>query len=147
MTSKGSDNTANGMDKFYNKWNGYLRNHMPDTVRFHDNNNNQMELDQANDKIKQLQKQLEYYTMTIDSNLSEEILDHLKQHHEQRIVEINTAEDQKIQCVKCGVNDRNIVILQCSHLLLCDGCELSMQIKKCPKCNVSYQKVLKINDE
>ena len=47
-----------------------------------------------------------------------------------------------MKCSKCFINDKNIVLLPCLHLSVCDICAKSLNIFKdvCPLCNI------KIND-
>ena len=52
------------------------------------------------------------------------------------------AQNDLMKCSKCFINDKNIVLLPCLHLSVCDICAKSLNIFKdvCPLCNI------KIND-
>lgn len=51
------------------------------------------------------------------------------------------------ECAICLVNIRNIIILPCRHMCICEECigDASARIDKCPICRQPYDSLLKIN--
>ena len=47
-------------------------------------------------------------------------------------------------CIVCKKNIRNIAIMECKHLDLCDKCESKAYPKKCPRCNKDYTTIVRI---
>lgn len=51
------------------------------------------------------------------------------------------------ECVICLANIRNIVMLSCRHMCICEECvgDASSRIDKCPICRQTYDSLLKID--
>eukprot|EP01084_Bolivina_argentea_P317982 551365_1 len=76
-------------------------------------------------------------------------LNQLKSKMQNKIKLIEKAEkkiiDNTYKCVACVDNVKNISFDSCSHMALCDKCEASLEIKRCPICQIPYKNIKKIN--
>lgn len=52
--------------------------------------------------------------------------------------------DRKSQCIICRDADKNIVIQDCGHFVLCADCEPKLPHKICPQCQRSYTNTFKV---
>ena len=53
--------------------------------------------------------------------------------------------DDKLRCIICLNNQKNIVIKGCNHFDICDKCENDLPQKKCPRCQAPFKSVIKLN--
>jgi len=53
--------------------------------------------------------------------------------------------DTKMCCIVCLRRKKNVVILGCNHLVLCEECEQKASPKHCPQCKKPYIHVIKLN--
>ena len=57
---------------------------------------------------------------------------------------LNELIETELECVICYDNRSNIVTKGCEHCVMCDQCEQQSQPKVCPRCQVSYSDVTKL---
>ena len=50
----------------------------------------------------------------------------------------STQNSDTITCVICMVNQRNVVIRTCGHIVLCKECVSKISPKKCPICRITF---------
>jgi len=53
--------------------------------------------------------------------------------------------ERKFNCVACLEAPKNMLIMGCRHVVLCQACEGKMQTKVCPLCQKPYKKVMKVH--
>merc|ERR1712096_397438 len=53
--------------------------------------------------------------------------------------------ERKYNCVVCLETPKNMLIMGCNHVALCQGCEAKLETKVCPLCQKAYKKVLKVH--
>ena len=63
----------------------------------------------------------------------------------QRKEELLEQDRMKSLCIICYENKKNTVILDCGHLDICQRCANNLRKKKCPRCQMTFQKTLKVN--
>ena len=92
--------------------------------------------------------ELKDYTLNIDA-LNLEQLDLLKQRFDYKLDKIAKAKqklfENKVLCIICLDNEKNVLIQGCNHYVLCDKCEPKLYRKKCPLCQKSYSRVIKVS--
>ena len=102
------------------------------------------ELKKTNEKLDNLKD----YTQNINA-LNVEGLDLLKQRFEYKLAQIARAKakifENKVLCMICMDNEKNVLIQGCNHYVICDKCENRLHTKKCPLCQKSYSNVIKVS--
>ena len=102
------------------------------------------ETNEMHDKLDELKD----YTQNINV-LNVEQLDKLKQRFESKLAKIDRAKEKifedKLLCMICMDNRKNVVIQGCNHYVMCDKCERHLNTKKCPQCQQPYLNVLKLS--
>ncbi len=53
--------------------------------------------------------------------------------------------DDKLRCIACLKNQKNVVIQGCNHFDLCHECEAKLPQKTCPRCQASYDNIIKLD--
>eukprot|EP01084_Bolivina_argentea_P312292 540660_1 len=83
------------------------------------------------------------------SSMNLEELDELEMEFNDSINVIKDARDRllesKLYCIVCLKNAKNVFVNGCGHLDMCSECENNMISKICPRCQIPYQTVTKIN--
>ena len=121
------------------------------------NNNNKTNNDKYKLKLEQIYK-MENETLKKENIELEKTIDALEKVKLNKLKEVdklkNEIETEKkaiqdikrqLECRICYVNRKNIVILGCNHLDICDKCEVKWDKKKCLRCQKPYTNVFKIN--
>ena len=105
-----------------------------------------------NHKLKEqnqnLQQRLNQYEPTNLYSLSIDELESLSLTFTKQIEKIDNIiqqiYDRQIKCIVCIDADKNIVIQDCGHFVLCANCESKLLKKSCPRCQRSYSNTFKI---
>ena len=102
-------------------------------------------LKEENQNLKQRLKQYEpsnLYCLSIDqlNSLSMTFINKISK-IDQVMQEIY---DRKIKCIICRAIDKDIIIQDCGHFILCVNCESKLSPKICPQCQRSYTNTFKI---
>lgn len=98
---------------------------------------------------KHLQQRLNQYEPTNLYSMSIDELKALSLSFSKKIdkidIIIQQIYDRKIKCIVCIDSNKNIVIQDCGHFVLCANCESKLPKKICPQCQRSYTNTFKIN--
>eukprot|EP01084_Bolivina_argentea_P041050 75748_1 len=98
-------------------------------------------------KMKDKLESLFDFTVNIDS-MNEQQLDELENKLECRIKLIKEAKKKLIEnqfyCIICLENKKNIIIHGCNHFDICDQCEVRLEPKICPRCQIAFTNVIKV---
>lgn len=54
--------------------------------------------------------------------------------------------ENKLTCVVCGVNFRNVLFVPCNHLATCINCSKNREIKTCPLCRKKFDNTIRVFD-
>ena len=108
----------------------------------------------------ELQSGVEQFTSETSSSLSssqqkdsiksmtDEDLEQLQSELEEKLQKVKEEKERRFQtrayCIICKSNIKNIGILGCNHLDLCQQCESKSSSKQCPRCMKHYQKIVVI---
>ncbi len=116
------------------------------------NNNSNLKLG------KEESKKLEFVKLSLNNidTLNEDELNELETNTYNKITELQNniksikeakerLLDDKLRCIACLKNQKNIVIQGCNHFDLCDECESKLSQKTCPRCQASYNNIIKLN--
>merc|ERR1712150_130751 len=98
----------------------------------HENNalkQEMMELKETNKKLKELEDKMN------------ENLQKLRRRREQLLAQ----EKDKSLCILCYENKKCILIQGCNHLDICERCKNKLEPKKCPRCQETFKKTIKVN--
>ena len=103
-------------------------------------------IDALNEEISGLRK----YDLKNVWSMNEQQLRKLEDKMDDNIKQIKMQQrrlvEDKLLCIICCVNRKNIVIQGCNHYDICDVCEKKqLVVKMCPRCNLSYTNVVKAN--
>eukprot|EP01084_Bolivina_argentea_P108963 194755_1 len=52
--------------------------------------------------------------------------------------------EEKLYCLVCMDNYKNVVIMGCNHYVLCDKCEQKLKHKICPICQSAFTSIIKL---
>ena len=106
-------------------------------------------IEQTNE-LKEEIKSLKQYNLWNIDGLNEEKLNELesKMMHNMKIIKERRERlmDDKLRCIICLENAKNIVILGCNHFDICNECEMNLQPKVCPRCQNTFTNVIRLNN-
>eukprot|EP01084_Bolivina_argentea_P264331 447721_1 len=91
-----------------------------------------------NKRLKQKIESMDGNNMEHIDSFSEKKLNELESTYENKMKLIKEAKERlienKVKCIACLTNPKNIVIEGCNHFDLCDECESKLEKKICPRC-------------
>ena len=103
-----------------------------------------------NEKLREKVKSLKRYHLRNINPLNTEQLNKLEQRMEENILKIRKRKqrliDDKLLCMVCMENRKNVLIQGCNHFDICHQCANNLQRKICPRCQAPFQNVLKVNN-
>ena len=86
---------------------------------------------------------------TLDEEQLNELEIKLQERHQENLKRIRDARDKlkddKMRCMVCLKNQKDIVIQGCNHFDLCNDCESKLDEKACPRCNQAYTDIIRLN--
>lgn len=100
-------------------------------------------------KIYSLQQHINSYEPNNLFVLGIDELDKIKSNLVSQIAKVENAKqiiyDQQILCIICMDVQKNIIIKDCGHFVICESCENKLSAKNCPQCQTPYTTTFKIN--
>lgn len=83
------------------------------------------------------------------TEMSDNELQEFKQDLEDTLDKIKSFRKEKFEkeyfCSFCKKEPKNIGIVGCFHLDLCESCEKKLVVKKCPRCLKPYDEIIKVS--
>ena len=78
--------------------------------------------------------------------MSDDELDELKQELLDKLDKIKKFKETKFRnqyyCQLCQTAPKTVAVLPCSHLVMCQSCEMKLKPKQCPRCLQCYNKTI-----
>merc|ERR1712150_15465 len=113
---------------------------------------NNIKLNQDNEEYKDTMESMNRYDLGNMNVMNEVKLKELEDKMNENLQKLRRRREQllaqekdKSLCILCYENKKCILIQGCNHLDICERCKNKLEPKKCPRCQETFKKTIKVN--